>query len=364
MNISPSQKSDGDLSTPVAISDSSAASTNLTIFLLKTPSTSYSEDQSTVNDPYSTLLSERSYLTHFIPVLSHRIDPDNAQQLASLLANPIPLASYGGLVITSQRAVEALDHTLQEISAREKDNRTGIRNRWAESTKVVYVVGPATGDAVERLKVDRFPRWKVEGQGSGNGEALAAHILEHYDEGWGGSITTLVDQHTMSKPRGRRKPLLFLVGEQRRDIIPKTLMSLSLPDDERIEVEEMICYSTQERAQFEQDFAEVLKATESDDERWAVVFSPTGCEAMLRALGWLEPGAATEDERVRKRVRIACIGPTTKKFLLEKFGFEVDACASKPSPEGVKDAVENFAKSRGMTKNESRSSTSSTRKTG
>ena len=345
------QPSSSDLPTFTTATDSSAVPSNKAIFLLKTPSKSYTNNQPTLNDPYSTLLSESSYSTRFIPVLSHRIDPENAKQLASLLSNPVPLASYGGLIITSQRAVEALDHTLQEIDAKEKGEGTGTKDGWAKSMTVVYVVGPATGDAMERLKGDRFPRWRVQGQGSGNGEALAAYILEHYKSGWDEVSTKSADHDAMSMPKGRRKPLLFLVGEQRRDIIPKTLMSLSLPEDKRIEVEEMVCYSTQERADFEQTFAEALKATESDNERWAVVFSPTGCEAMLRVLGWLVPGTATEEERAKKRVRIACIGPTTKEILLERFGFEVDACASKPTPEGVKDAVENFAQLRASTTN-------------
>lgn len=144
-----------------------------------------------------------------------------------------------------------------------------------------------------------------------------------------------------------KPPLLFLVGEQRRDIIPKTLMDPSLPRDRRIPVEELEVYGTGVMESFEQDFTNLLKKTEAKAMRWVVVFSPTGCEAMLRALGMLGPhtGKVTTKRRDGKTF-IATIGPTTRDFLQNNFGFEPDVCAEKPSPDGVELGIKNFLRER------------------
>lgn len=149
--------------------------------------------------------------------------------------------------------------------------------------------------------------------------------------------------------------LLFLVGEQRRDIIPKTLMSPSLPVSSRIPVDEIVVYETGEMDSFEGDFAAALHSPDSDfggngndNVLWVVVFSPTGCEGMLRVLG-LGPfgGSDTKvDTNIgggsKRRVLVATIGPTTRDFLKRKFGFEPDVCAESPSPEGVGEGIRRF----------------------
>lgn len=88
-----------------------------------------------------------------------------------------------------------------------------------------------------------------------------------------------------------------------------------------------------------------------------MVFSPTGCEAMLRALGRLReqiPTKEVEEERSEKerkakenrKVFIATIGPTTRDYLREKFGVEADVCAETPSPEGVEVVIRKFMRER------------------
>jgi uroporphyrinogen-III synthase len=131
---------------------------------------------------------------------------------------------------------------------------------------------------------------------------------------------------------------LFLVGEVRRDIIPKTLMDERLPVEKRVGVEELVVYETGVMDSFEGDFENVVRGLEGDV--WVVVFSPTGCEAMLRVLG-LGPFAGT-GTGTGKRVFVATIGPTTRDHLREKFGFEAHVCAPRPSPEGVLEGIEAF----------------------
>jgi uroporphyrinogen-III synthase len=140
-------------------------------------------------------------------------------------------------------------------------------------------------------------------------------------------------------------PLLFLVGEQRRDIIPKTLMDPELPADKRIQVDELVVYGTGVMESFEKDFAKLLQDTDNRAARWVIVFSPTGCEAMLRALGILDPAtgkACRAQTGSKNKTCIATIGPTTRDYLRNKFGFEPDVCAAKPSPEGVEEGIRAF----------------------
>jgi uroporphyrinogen-III synthase len=152
----------------------------------------------------------------------------------------------------------------------------------------------------------------------------------------------------------RKKPLLFLVGEQRRDIIPSTLMSGDLPKTERICVEEGEVYRTIVRERFEHDFKGKIEQAENEGRKVVVVvvFSPQGCEAMLRCLGFIDSEkklTVVEEEkwrsgptRSRTQYVIATIGPTTRDYLKRTFDFDADVCAAKPSPEGVANGIWEF----------------------
>jgi uroporphyrinogen-III synthase len=154
-------------------------------------------------------------------------------------------------------------------------------------------------------------------------------MLEHYGEWYRGRPT---------KP-----PLLFLVGEQRRDIIPKTLTDDALPVDTRIGVTETVVYGTGEMGSFPKDFEKILSSIRDRPTTWVVVFSPTGCDSMLRGLGLLDDGTGKAAKRLGQRATyIATIGPTTRDYLIKTFDFAPDVCAETPSPEGVWQAITNF----------------------
>ncbi len=175
------------------------------------------------------------------------------------------------------------------------------------------------------------PPLKIFGQHTGNGEALANFILTHYGEWYHGRAT---------KP-----PLLFLVGEQRRDIIPRTLMDANLPSHTRIEVTEEVVYGTGVMESFPTLFTDALRESTGRRTQWVVVFSPTGCDSMLRCLGMLDDETGRVDPGKRdSRTFIATIGPTTKDFLVHTFGFEPDVCAETPSPEGILEGIVDFEK--------------------
>lgn len=192
----------------------------------------------------------------------------------------------------------------------------------------MYSVGPATTRALKAVPLD--PPLQVFGEHTGNGDNLAQFILEHYGNWY--------------SDRAEEKPaLLFLVGEQRRDIIPKTLMDENLPKEKRIEVEEIVVYGTGVMESFADDFKKCLKETRDKKMVWIVVFSPTGCDAMLKCLDMLDEttGKAKPKEPSRTRF-IATIGPTTRNYLRKSFDLEPDVCAEKPSPEGVLEGIMQF----------------------
>lgn len=117
-------------------------------------------------------------------------------------------------------------------------------------------------------------------------------------------------------------------------------MDEALPVQKRVGVEEVVVYETGVMGSFEGDFADVVRRS-ADGAVWVVVFSPTGCEAMLRVLG-LGPFAGNGTGNGNGQVFVATIGPTTRDHLRKEFGFEAHVCAPRPSPEGVLEGIEKF----------------------
>lgn len=144
------------------------------------------------------------------------------------------------------------------------------------------------------------------------------------------------------KDRPTLPPMLFLVGEQRRDVIPKRLMDQNLPDDRRIAVKEVEMYETREMETFTDDLREVLHEINSRSTVWLVVFSPAGCESMLKAIGFLDAdGNVRPDNKQAEHILVATIGPTTRDCL-KGFGFAPHVCAEQPSPDGVLQAIAQY----------------------
>lgn len=270
---------------------------------------------------------EGIYRPIFVPVLEHRFHKEHLSLLGSQIqngafadtvtnTNSSEVPKYGGLIFTSQRAVEAFASVVHGLRQQEFDVSSAF-----SSNLPAYVVGPATARGVRALKLP----CRILGEETGNGDALAQYILANYG----------VD---------RAHPLLFPVGEQRRDIIPKTLQSESLPNEQRIGVQELTVYETGEMASFREDFSHALSdaRVENESKQWVVVFSPTGCRDMLDGIGLCGSDARiTNDVACRQRTTmIATIGPTTKAYLQSQFGFEPDVCAAKPSPEGLSEVIQ------------------------
>ena len=318
---------------------------SIPVILLKSPSNPPESDSYTqlfsspFSGPSSADQSTYAYNPIHIPVLGHAYDTSPLIPLLSDSYFP-----YGGLIFTSQRAVSAFALALSQLPELDRKPDWNIP---------IYTVGPATTKAIKATCAQHLPECEasVLGEEAGTGEALAHIILKDYNSRWNEQQSWLDAEKDQKEEK--KKPLLFLTGAKHRDIIPRLLSSPSLPATERIDVREMVIYTTTSLPNFPTSLKTTLDATvqvmQLSGARWIVVFSATGGEDILRALGWLneETGQAggTWKEEERKTF-VASIGPTTRDWLRESFGFEVDVCARRPSAEGVREGVESFMKGR------------------
>ncbi|KAL6870242.1 uroporphyrinogen synthase [Trichoderma novae-zelandiae] len=329
-----------------SLPSSTPAPAPIPVLLLKTkssPSDAY-------EDLFSSPSNNPSFAPTFVPVLQHRFEEKGVNRLRDLLRqNRIgtgPDCDFGGLIFTSQRAVEAFSHVVRQDEAAKDPS-------WPHLQHIpIYSVGPATTRALAAVPQD--PPLQIFGSHTGNGDALAHFILDHYAQ-WHSSSSSSNSSNSSSNSSSNGKqddnlrlpPLLFLVGEQRRDIIPRTLTDPCLPPNRRIPVVEEVVYGTGEMPSFPTDFASVLDKTSTAATRWVVVFSPTGCDSMLRGLDLLDPstgrfvGGRRDDDGT---TFVATIGPTTRSHLVNTFGFEPDVCAETPTPEGVLEGITAFRK--------------------
>ncbi|PSR85476.1 tetrapyrrole biosynthesis, uroporphyrinogen III synthase [Coniella lustricola] len=300
----------------------STADRTIPVLLLKTKSSPGDSYEDIFSQPHNGLRFEPT----FVPVLEHRFQKDGLSKVGALLqSRKISRqldAVFGGFIFTSQRAVEAFTQIVQDGQGRGD-------KQWPHLNDVpVYSVGPATTRALRAVPSE--PALQVFGEHTGNGDSLAHFILDHY-AGW------------YSDRPNRNPALLFMVGEQRRDVIPKTLMNPQLPKEKQIEVEEVVVYGTVVMESFAQDFEKRLDESHARSVAWVVVFSPTGCDAMLRGLGLLDETTGKAKPASQDRTRfVATIGPTTRDYLKKTFDFEPDVCAERPSPEGVLEGIKQF----------------------
>ncbi len=222
-------------------------------------------------DPYVTAFAEHGRTAVCVPVLTFRFP------FQSTLADTLEQTDrYRHLVLTSPRAVRALDDVLSD--------RPVLRRAWTERT--AFAVGPKTARALQDLEID------VTGERAGSAKALVDVI----------------------DAAPRNGPLLFLSGNRRRDTLPNGLSDRDIPFDERV------VYETRVRTDLELPPPSV--------DRWLVFFSPSGLEAVRRT--------ETVDASA---YRLAAIGPTTATAL-ETAGLHVDAVAATPAPEPLADAIQ------------------------
>jgi uroporphyrinogen-III synthase len=217
-------------------------------------------------DPYVAALETAGFSAHCVPVLRFEFVDRGA-----LTERMQRSGAFAGLVLTSPRAAQALRGI--DLTA------------WQDHP--AFVVGPATATEAQKVGLRSI------GADSGSAEELAAVIAA----------------------RSFDRPLLFLCGDRRRDVLPDRLR------DAGIALEEHIVYRTRGDAE------ELAEAVERQQPEWLVFFSPSGVETaeVLAGPSW-------------NRIRKAAIGSTTADALRAS-GFAPDAVADAPTPEALAAAL-------------------------
>ncbi|KAJ9499340.1 hypothetical protein LTR99_008685 [Exophiala xenobiotica] len=380
------------------------------VLLLKTRSLPHDGYEEFFSTPSSATDGGRPiFQPQFAPVLEHRPNAKSLAVLEDLLKSGHLADKYGGMIFTSQRAVEAwadVAKRVEQEAGRDEAYGTGtgvttsngIEDPTQDTTSQLveddfsfpfYTVGPATSRALKTLietsssspnKWSPLARLRpvVLGEHTGNGGSLAEYILSHYNELHARRQYTFYEAPRLpftpilgpsqgerldkDDERIQKKGLLFLVGEQRRDIIPKTLMDAEgkLDPQKRIQVDEVEVYRTQTMASFQDEFQRRIDSIARQGSRFVVVvvFSPQGCESMLRSLEYIDHSNvlterarnrwAAEIPEDRLKPIIVTIGPTTRDHLKDNYGFDADICATKPSPQGLGNGLDEFLRRKSL----------------
>ncbi|KAK9315577.1 tetrapyrrole biosynthesis, uroporphyrinogen III synthase [Lipomyces starkeyi] len=244
------------------------------IIFLKNPS------PDAYSDKYAIAAKSSCYDSCFLPILSHRfVDQPGLRTYLTDLAANADETPLDALIITSQRAVEAVTSVLLELSV---STSTYIRSL------PLYTVGPATATLVQAHGFSKI----VGGADAGNGRVLASQIVG-------------------AKPRR----CVFFTGETRRDVIPVTLR------ENGIECIERVVYTSKGIEGVEDQFMELMSDTR--DVWWTVFFSPAGAESIARLIA-----------RNTGTTKVAAIGPTTEEFLL-KNGITPNTVSRNPDPQSL-----------------------------
>jgi uroporphyrinogen-III synthase len=169
----------------------------------------------------------------------------------------------------------------------------------------VFTVGPATALALTKLHFTT-----IVGADTGHGGALANLIVQSHRRDQ--SLSTYPEK---SSNDISQLPLLFLVGDKRRDIIPKRLEAENIP------LEELVVYETTVVSTFDEELDRVFNDMTDGDIEWIIFFSPSGAEVALEKL-----------KNMTHRIKIATIGPTTEDYLKKEWDLTPDMVATKPEP--------------------------------
>ncbi|XP_043278684.1 uroporphyrinogen-III synthase [Venturia canescens] len=192
--------------------------------------------------------------------------------------------SYGGLIVTSRRTIEAIGSALQGHQ---------IPNEWKKLP--VFCVGPATSSFAEKsLNFEN-----CLGSNCGNSRELANYIIKEISQ--------------------NSKPLLYPCSAIARDTIEQTL------NENQINIEKFPTYNTLPAENLENDLNRITHETNPT----FVFFSPSAVEFTL---------AAAKEKNLN--IQAVAIGPATADALT-KAEIRVLAVSSKPEPESLLEAVIN-----------------------
>ena len=191
------------------------------------------------------------YCVTSFPILTHTLL--NIETLADRLLHAYPSNQggeripYRGMVVTSQRAVdayiEAARHAQDTLRAAGK-NSSASPTAW--SRVPFFTVGPATSSALRSLPLQPWlrPRLVMGGQATGTAELLATYIVRHFSTP---SLMEGIPAHA---------PLLYLVGDKNTSTIPDALDAANPP----IPHEQVQVYETRLDPHFQESVQTLAKS--------------------------------------------------------------------------------------------------------
>ncbi|CAI5725634.1 unnamed protein product [Hyaloperonospora brassicae] len=258
----------------------------MSVLLLKAPDDKYRRalERRAGSSP-----SHQSVRVYFTEVLTFAYV--NTPQLVDVLTH---VERYSGLLVTSPRSALAVATAVNGLDA--EHQRLVLT---ALQSVPVFSVGAATSRALLPLGV------VCKGDAAGSADALAASL--HRDGGLPATCT--------------ERPMVFLCGDKRRNVLPDSFRSRGLP------LEELIVYETCA-------VSNVALPVECQVPQWIVFFSPSGVDVAKDRLPlpW-------------QSIRKAAIGTTTAAALHEHAVatgqpcWEADVTALKPTPEALASAI-------------------------
>lgn len=262
---------------------------------LQMSSVFFLKNKTVPKDPYHDSFQNQGFDITFIPLLDHT--HSELSFIVNYLTSQEFLESTYALIITSQRAVEALDAALVRI-----DDST----KQIIFNKLAFTVGPATHKILSDLGFNNIEG----GSDAGNGGILSDIIVEKLTK----------DQK-----------VTFFTGETRRDIIPKRLLS------EGFSLKELVIYKTIEKKGIIQRFTENFeKQRLNNSNNWIIFFSPQGTQEIVNYLKSFQ-----HDQSFQNNCKIASIGPTTETYLVEN-GIKPHLVSSKPEAKTLLQDIENY----------------------
>ncbi|KAI0070877.1 tetrapyrrole biosynthesis uroporphyrinogen III synthase [Panus rudis PR-1116 ss-1] len=264
-------------------------------------------------DKYEAAFLSRGFHPVSVPVLE--TTAVNITQLRDIIISGPANGEFGGVIITSARAVEVWGDVLKGLV--EDD----IELPGIDWTKIAfYVVGQATHTALANLSQlshgsPLAPKKILGGSETGNAEKLAHYILHHHD-------------------RSSFSKFLYLTGDKNRDTLPSILGGGGF------ELLPVQVYATKGSTSFKDDFHRALDTLPSDiTQCWIVYFAPSAADFVTPIL---REHFSLPSESVPPsggNVRLASIGPTTTTFLRDTLKLRVDVTAAKPNPDALVTAI-------------------------
>ncbi|KAF8607021.1 tetrapyrrole biosynthesis, uroporphyrinogen III synthase [Ceratobasidium sp. AG-I] len=285
-------------------------------------------DDASRPDAYQSAFTSHNISSSIIPTLSHSYT--NPDELADVIAHGRDGSKeYGGVIVTSGRAVDAWVNVLKVLDGREGRVGLGV-DGWADTP--FYVVGPRTEKQLLDARNSGPRHWNARlptpelvlgAKEAGTGEALAKFICLDYPS--------------------RNKdgmPLLYLVGDKNAGGAEGVLR------DAGIGVKLVQVYATEPSGTFEEDFGRAVGGIAEGLEVCIVFFAPSSAELALPTIrkhftlrSSLSPPSQTSNTLDKPIAKVVAIGPTTARALSTKHSVPVDATSAKPEPGALVDAI-------------------------